>query len=62
MVYLGRDGAGFAIAMVVTDPEADRIERASQIIVPPTLPAFNIVRAGPGDGPRRRRRPLRDHL
>jgi acyl-CoA dehydrogenase len=38
------DGARFAIAMVVTDPNADPHARASQIIVPCDTPGFKIVR------------------
>jgi acyl-CoA dehydrogenase len=38
------DGARFAIAMVVTDPQADPHARASQIIVPCDTPGFKIVR------------------
>ncbi len=38
-------GSGFAIAMVVTNPDAPAHERASQIIVPADTPGFNIVRA-----------------
>jgi len=43
----GAIGAGFAIAMVVTDPDAPAHERASQIIVPADTPGYNIVRAVP---------------
>lgn len=39
------DGAAFAIAMVVTNPEAPKPhQRASQIIVPAGTPGFRIVR------------------
>ncbi|MGB2085519.1 MAG: acyl-CoA dehydrogenase family protein [Flavobacteriaceae bacterium] len=39
------DGASFAIAMLVTDPEGDnRHSRASQIIVPLDTPGFEFVR------------------
>lgn len=38
------DGSRFAIAMVVTDPQADPHARASQIIVPCDTPGFKIVR------------------
>jgi acyl-CoA dehydrogenase len=38
------DGSRFAIAMVVTNPEADPHARASQIIVPCDTPGFKIVR------------------
>ncbi|HEU5088512.1 MAG TPA: acyl-CoA dehydrogenase family protein [Roseiflexaceae bacterium] len=39
------DGAAFAIAMMVTNPEApSRHQRASQIIVPTDTPGFRIVR------------------
>lgn len=38
------DGSRFAIAMVVTDPEADPHARASQIIVPTDTPGFKILR------------------
>jgi acyl-CoA dehydrogenase len=37
-------GSGFAIAMVVTNPDAPAHERASQIIVPTDTPGFKIVR------------------
>lgn len=38
------DGASFAIVMAVTNPDAPRHERASQIIVPTDTPGFRIVR------------------
>lgn len=39
------DGAAFAIAMVVTDPEAaDQYRHASQIIVPTDTPGYKLVR------------------
>ncbi|MDA9985026.1 acyl-CoA dehydrogenase family protein, partial [Flavobacteriaceae bacterium] len=39
------DGASFAIAMLVTDPDGDnRHERASQIIVPLDTPGFEFIR------------------
>jgi alkylation response protein AidB-like acyl-CoA dehydrogenase len=38
------DGAAFAIVMAVTDPDADKHARASQIIVPTDTPGFRIVR------------------
>ena len=40
-------GSSFAIAMVVTDPEAEPHRRASQIIVPTDTPGFNLVRPVP---------------
>jgi len=40
----GAIGAGFAIAMVVTDPEAAPHKRASMLIVPTDAPGFNLVR------------------
>jgi len=40
----GAINAGFAIVMVVTNPDAPAHERASQIIVPAGTPGFNIVR------------------
>jgi alkylation response protein AidB-like acyl-CoA dehydrogenase len=43
----GAIGASFAIAMVVTDPEAEQHRRMSQIIVPTDAPGFNIVRPVP---------------
>jgi acyl-CoA dehydrogenase len=43
----GAIGAGFAIAMVVTNPEAPPHERASQIIVPIDAPGLNIIRPVP---------------
>ncbi|RME82145.1 MAG: acyl-CoA dehydrogenase [Caldilineae bacterium] len=36
------DGAAFAIVMAVTDPQADRYARASQIIVPTDTPGFRL--------------------
>lgn len=41
----GAMNAAFAIAMVVTDPDAPRHARASMIVVPTETPGFNIVRA-----------------
>ncbi len=38
------DGAAFAIVMAVTNPDAPRHGRASQIIVPTDTPGFEIVR------------------
>lgn len=38
------DGARFAIAMAVTDPEADPHRRASLLIVPAGTPGFRLVR------------------
>jgi acyl-CoA dehydrogenase len=38
------EGAAFAIAMVVTDPDASPHRRASQIIVPTDTPGFQLVR------------------
>jgi acyl-CoA dehydrogenase len=38
-------GSSFAIAMVVTDPNAEPHKRASMIIVPTDTPGFNLVRA-----------------
>jgi acyl-CoA dehydrogenase len=43
----GAYGASFAIAMVVTDPDAPPHRRASQIIVPTDTPGFNLIRAVP---------------
>ena len=43
----GAYGAGFAIVMVVTDPEAPPHRRASMIIVPADTPGFNLIRAVP---------------
>ncbi len=40
----GAIGAGFAIAMVVTDPEAAPHKRASMLIVPTDTPGFDCVR------------------
>ncbi len=49
------DGAAFAVAMVVTDPDAEPHRRASQIIVPTDTPGYQFVRNIPvmghaGDG------------
>jgi acyl-CoA dehydrogenase len=41
----GAYGAAFAIAMVVTDPEAPPHRRASMIIGPTDTPGFNLIRA-----------------
>jgi len=38
------DGASFAVVMCVTDPDAQRHDRASQIIVPTDTPGFQLVR------------------
>ncbi len=38
------DGADFAIAMAVTNPEASTYRQASMIIVPTNTPGFNLVR------------------
>ena len=43
----GAVGADFAIAMVVTEPEAPPHARASMIIVPTDAPGFNLVRPVP---------------
>ncbi|MEO8801655.1 MAG: acyl-CoA dehydrogenase family protein [Polyangiaceae bacterium] len=49
------DGAGFAIVMAVTNPDAPSHLRASQIIVPTGTPGYSLVRnisvmGEPGDG------------
>src|SRR3990170_8205258 len=44
------DGAAFTIVMAVTNPEADRYRRASQIIVPMGTPGVTRVRNTPGMG------------
>lgn len=41
------DGAAFTIVMAVTNPDADRYRRASQIIVPSGTPGFAVVRNTP---------------
>ena len=46
------DGASFAIVMTVTDPEAAKYLRASQIIVPMGTPGFEVVRNTPVMGER----------
>jgi alkylation response protein AidB-like acyl-CoA dehydrogenase len=38
------DGAAFAIVMAITNPEASKYKRASQIIVPADRPGFRLVR------------------
>ena len=43
----GAVGAAFAIAMVVTDPDAHPYARASMIIVPTDAPGFELVRPIP---------------
>src|SRR5258706_16284523 len=40
----GADGATFAIVMAITDPQAEKYKRASQIIVPTNTPGFHLVR------------------
>src|ERR1051325_2939806 len=50
----GADGAAFAIVMAVTDPDAPRHARATQIIVPVDAPGVEIVRAVPVFGHRGR--------
>jgi acyl-CoA dehydrogenase len=51
----GADGAAFAVVMAVTDPEAPKHLRASQILVPCDMPGFQLVRnlpvmGHPGEG------------
>jgi acyl-CoA dehydrogenase len=48
------EGAGFGIVMAVTDPDADKYMRASQILVPADTPGFEVVRAVPVLGHRGR--------
>ena len=50
----GAEGAAFGIVMAVTDPDAERHARASQIIVPVDTPGVEIVRAIPTMGHRGR--------
>jgi alkylation response protein AidB-like acyl-CoA dehydrogenase len=50
----GAEGAGFAIVMAVTDPQAPPHRRMSQIIVPAGAPGVEIVRAIPVMGHRGR--------
>src|SRR5258706_2709061 len=40
----GADGAAFAIVMAVTDPQAEKYKRASQIIAPTDAHGFRLVR------------------
>lgn len=40
----GAEGAAFAIVMAITDPKAEKYQRASQIIVPTDTPGFRLVR------------------
>lgn len=40
----GADGAAFAIVMAITNPDAPKHGRASQIIVPTDTPGFELVR------------------
>ena len=40
----GAEGAAFAIVMAITDPKADKYQRASQIIVPTDAHGFRLVR------------------
>jgi acyl-CoA dehydrogenase len=48
----GAEGAGFGIVMAVTDPDADKYMRASQIVVPVDAPGFELIRAVPTLGHR----------
>ena len=50
----GAEGAAFAVVMTVTDPEAPRHARATQIIVPADTPGVEIVRPVPVFGHRGR--------
>jgi acyl-CoA dehydrogenase len=50
----GAEGAAFAIVMAVTDPDAPRHARATQIIVPVDAPGVEIVRPVPVFGHRGR--------
>jgi alkylation response protein AidB-like acyl-CoA dehydrogenase len=43
----GADGAAFAIVMAVTDPDAERHARATQIVVPLDTPGVDVVRPVP---------------
>ncbi len=40
----GAEGANFAIVMAITDPKAEKYQRASQIIVPVDTSGFHLVR------------------
>jgi alkylation response protein AidB-like acyl-CoA dehydrogenase len=40
----GAEGAAFAIVMAITNPQADKYLRASQILVPADTPGFHLVR------------------
>ena len=49
------DGAKFAIVMAITNPDAEKHNRASMILVPTSNPGFNLVRninvmGDPGEG------------
>jgi acyl-CoA dehydrogenase len=48
----GAEGAAFGIVMAVTDPDADRHRRATQILVPADTPGVEVVRAIPTMGHR----------
>jgi acyl-CoA dehydrogenase len=43
----GADGAAFAVAIAVTDPDADRHHRATMFIVPTDAPGYRFVRNVP---------------
>ncbi len=49
------DGATFAVAMVVTNPDAEPHRRASQILVPTNTPGYRVRTQCSGNGTRRRR-------
>ncbi len=50
----GAEGAGFGIVMAVTDPDAHRHARATQILVPADTPGLEVVRPVPVMGHRGR--------
>jgi alkylation response protein AidB-like acyl-CoA dehydrogenase len=50
----GAEGAGFGIVMAVTDPDAHRHQRATQILVPADTPGVEVVRPVPVMGHRGR--------
>ncbi|MCA9931201.1 MAG: acyl-CoA dehydrogenase family protein [Anaerolineales bacterium] len=63
----GADGAAFAVVMAITNPEASKHGRASQILVPLDTPGFQLIRnisvmGEPGEGWASHGEVLYDHV